>query len=200
MRTSSLSSAWVIGIVVMVTGLATAPRAIAQDRKPFEFSAGYQLIGIQGDVDETLGKGWYADLSGNLSRFMAAVFEVGGNYKTFRATETDQGMTLSAEADLRIHEFMGGIRIQAAPRPVTPFAQFLVGGTHSSLKASASLNGSSFEVSDSSTDLVTQIGGGVTFRLTNRIGVRAATDYIRIFNEEAGLNGFRFAAGAVFPF
>ena len=200
MRTSSISSAWVIGVVVMLLGLVAPSRGAAQDRKPFEFSAGYQLIGLQGDIDETLGKGWSADLSGNVTRFMAAVFEVGGNYKTFRATETDQGVTFTAEADLKIHEFMGGVRVHGPSRPVTPFAQFLVGGANSRLRASASLNGTSFDVSDSSTDFVTQLGGGVTFRLTNRIGMRAAADYIRIFTEEEGLNGFRFAAGAVFPF
>ena len=128
------------------------------------------------------------------------MFQVGGNYKTFSETITEQGLTLTAEADLEVHQFMGGIRVKGPSRAVTPFAQFLLGGAHSTAKVSASFNGSSFEVSDSSTDFVTQLGGGVTFRLSDRIRVRAAGDYIRIFDEDDGINGFRVAVGAVFPF
>jgi hypothetical protein len=192
-----------------VSGLATAVALVflgvsspsaAQETSAFDVSAGYQAIGIKGDVDETLGKGWYADVAGNFGRYFAAVFQVGGNYKTYTESLTESGLTFTGEAELDVHQFMGGLRVKGRSGPVTPFVQFLAGGATSSADVTASFNGTSFSASDSETDFVTQVGGGVTFQLTDRVGVRAMGDYLRIWEEEEGLNGFRFAAGIVLPF
>jgi hypothetical protein len=195
---SSFVSGLVAAVAIVFLG-ASSPVA-AQERSAFDVSGGYQVIGIQGDVDETLGKGWYADVGGNFGRYFAAVFQVGGNYKTYTESLTESGMTLTAEAGLDVHQFMGGLRVKGGPGPITPFVQFLAGGATSSAEVTASFNGSSFTASDSGTDFVTQIGGGVTFQFTDRVGVRAAGDYLRIWEEDEGLNGFRFGAGLVFPF
>jgi opacity protein-like surface antigen len=128
------------------------------------------------------------------------VFEAGGSYKTLRETVTEQGVTLTAKGDFRLHQFMGGLRVKGPSRAVTPFAQFLAGGVHLTGNASGTFDGLSFDVSHSATDFVTQIGGGVTFGLSERVRMRAAGDYLRIFEEDAGVNAFRFAVGAVFPF
>jgi opacity protein-like surface antigen len=182
--------------------------AQAQSTPKFEVSGGYQLLHLGGDASETLPTGWRADVAASVGPVFSAVFEVGGNYKTIEETETIAGVTATATADLRVHEFMGGGRFSARSRNVTPFAQVLVGGVHGSAKFTGTVTGNgetffSTSGSDSSTDLGVAIGGGATFNFTEYFGFRAAIDYLRVFPGEQGvsdLNTYRFSAGVVFPF
>jgi opacity protein-like surface antigen len=182
--------------------LAVASPAMAQDIPRAEVSAGYQLLGSS---DETLAKGWYADVSANLGRLFAVVFQVGGNYKSVTETFTIFGITTTATADLKVHEFLAGLRVNARRTPkVTPFGQLLVGGFNGSAKLSVSSTAGQipFAANDefSGTNFGLQAGGGLNFELTKTFGIRAGADYIRIFESDAGTNIFRFSAGGVFPF
>jgi len=180
--------------------------AAAQDVPRAEISAGYQLLGAKGDVDETLEKGWYADVAGNVGRVFSVVFQVSGNYKTFHETVTLGSFTSTVDVDLKVHEFMGGIRAGTrSSRTLTPFVQFLAGGVHGSADVSGSLvsGGQTFfstNDSDSGTDFGLQLGGGVNFHVSDGFGVRFAADYLRVFGDGDDLNAYRFAVGAVFPF
>lgn len=197
-------SARVVALCLFV--LAVAASAGAQNASRGEISAGYQLLGAKGDVDETLEKGWYADVAGNIGRIFSVVFQVSGNYKTFEETETIGGITTNVSVDLKVHEFMGGIRASArGSRTITPFAQFLAGGVHGAADVSGSVvaGGQTFfstNTSDSGTDFGLQIGGGVNFQVSPAIGIRFAADYIRVSGDGDDLNAYRFAVGAVFPF
>jgi opacity protein-like surface antigen len=197
-------SARIAALCVIV--VAVAMPAAAQNASRGEISAGYQLLGAKGDVDETLEKGWYADVAGNIGRTFSLVFQVSGNYKTFEETVTVGTLTTNVSVDLKVYEFMGGIRASArGSRTITPFAQFLAGGVHGSADVSGSVvsGGQTFfstSTSDSGTDLGLQMGGGVNFQVSDAIGIRFAADYIRVFGDGEDLNAYRFAIGAVFPF
>ena len=183
--------------LVLVVGRFVAP-ASAQEA-PVELSGGYQLISLEPGQDQntqTLRTGWYIDLAGNLTRVFAIVGQVGGNYRS-RDLVGD-------ELRFSLHEFMGGIRASGrANTMVVPFGQVLVGP----VRANLSLLGESVSV----TKFALQFGGGVNWRLTQRIGIRVGADYLRIFNEQEGrdigdLSGgdtgghaLRFVAGAVLP-
>jgi hypothetical protein len=188
--------------------LAFATPAGAQNASRGEISAGYQLLGAGGDIDETLEKGWYADVAGNIGRIFSVVFQVSGNYKTFDETVTIGTLTSSLKVDLNVYEFMGGIRASArGSRTITPFAQFLAGGVHGSADVSGSIVGGlpssvifSTDTSDSGTDFGVQLGGGVNFQVWESIGIRFAADYLRVAGDGDDLNGYRVAIGAVFPF
>jgi opacity protein-like surface antigen len=194
----------VVGVCLAV--LATAMPVAAQNAQRGEISAGYQLLGARGDVDETLEKGWYADVAGNIGRVFSLVFQVSGNYKTFDETVTVGTLTSRVNVDLKVHEFMGGVRANArGSRSITPFAQFLAGGVHGSADVSGSVvsGGQTFfstNTSDSGTDFGLQIGGGVNFHVSDGFGVRFAADYVRVFGDSDDLNAYRVAIGAVFPF
>ena len=197
-------SAQVVGVCLMI--LAIALPAAAQSESRGEISAGYQLLGAKGDVDETLEKGWYADVAGNIGHVFSVVFQVSGNYKTFEQTETIGGITTNVSVDLKVHEFMGGIRANVrGSRAITPFAQFLAGGVHGSADVSGSIvsGGQTFfstNTSDSGTDFGLQIGGGVNVHVSDGFGVRFAADYVRVFGDGDDLNAYRIAIGAVLPF
>jgi opacity protein-like surface antigen len=181
--------------LVFVVGRFVAP-ASAQEA-PVELSGGYQLISLEPGQDQntqTLRTGWYIDLAGNLTRVFAIVGQVGGNYRSRDL--------FGNELRFSMHEFMGGIRASSrANTMVVPFAQALVGP----VRANLSLLGEGVSV----TKFALQFGGGVNWRLTQRIGIRVGADYLRIFNEQEGrdigdLSGgdrgdhaLRFVAGAV---
>jgi opacity protein-like surface antigen len=84
---------------------------------------------------------------------------------------------------------------------VTPFGEVLAGAVVGSVDATLTVTGlgTLFDVSDSATDFAMAFGGGVDIRMSERFGVRASADYIRIFGDE-GVNAFRLGVGAVFPF
>ncbi len=200
----------VLGLMAMVA--ATATPAAAQGLQGGTFSAGYQFLTIanddfdEADVDTSLSKGWYADVSGDLNEWLAIVGQVSGNYQSDSATVTIGGVTTSAEYDLSVHSFLGGGRVSSRRNPgVTPFGQVLAGiarvgfsGTASATSGGTPIFG--IDADESATEFAMQFGGGVDLHVSERVGLRLAADYLRIFGEGAGANAFRFAVGAVIPF
>jgi hypothetical protein len=202
-------------LLLTVTALGAALPAAAQTPR-IEVSGGYQYFNVSADlesidtgdvpirnVDQSLPLGWYVDLAGNLNRHFGIVFATGGNYKSINESATFGGLTASASADLRVHEFMGGVRYSSRSNPtVVPFGQFLVGAINGSAKVTASGSvvgspGFSFSGEASGTDIALQAGGGMQLRLADKFGVRVGADYIRFLTDEGGVNGFRFGAGVV---
>ena len=182
-------------VLLLLLGQFVAP-ASAQDA-PVELSGGYQLVSLEPRHDtQTLRTGWYIDVAGNLTRMLAIVGQVGGNYRSRDL--------LGNELRFSMHEFMGGIRASSRGNAaVVPFGQALAGA----VRANLSLQGEGVSV----TKFALQFGGGVNWRLTQRIGIRVGADYLRIFNGQEGrdigdLSGgdrgdhaLRFVAGAVLP-
>jgi opacity protein-like surface antigen len=204
--------------VCMLAGilmLAASP-ALAQDAPRVEVSGGYQLINLSVDVDpslgvpvdssQTLATGWYFDVAGNINPMFGVVFQVGGSYKTISESVTIAGVTADASVGLNVHQFMGGIRINArSDSPITPFGEVLVGGVRGGVDVSVTVTGPGgtiFDTSESAsaTDFGLEVGGGVDIRVSDRFGIRASADYIRVFAEGEGANLFRLGVGAVFSF
>jgi opacity protein-like surface antigen len=174
-------------------GMAIAAPAAAQGPST-ELSAGYQFTRTP---DLNLPLGWYVDVSGNLAPMFAIVGEVSGAYKS----ETIGVGTSSVDATVRLHTFMGGIRVAARANPrVVPFGQVLFGAARVSGAMTAS--GPAVSVvtaSDSDTEFALQFGGGVNLMTSGHFGVRLGADYRRIFISDGGENEFRVVAGVVIP-
>jgi opacity protein-like surface antigen len=201
--------------LLTVAALGVALPVAAQTPR-VEVSGGYQFLNVSADlesidtgdlpvrdVDQSLPTGWYIDLAGNLNRHFGVVFEAGGNYKSISESATFGGIAASASVDLKVHEFMGGVRYSSRANPtVVPFGQFLIGAINGSAKvtASGSVTGSpgfSFSGEASGTDIALQAGGGMQLLLTDKFGIRVGADYLHILADEGGVNAFRFAAGVV---
>jgi opacity protein-like surface antigen len=191
--------------------LAVSAPALAQDVPRGDFSVGYQLINLSIDVDPTLGvdasqtlaTGWYFDVAGNINPMLGVVFQVGGNYKSIEQTVTVPPITATASVGLSVHQFMGGLRVNARSNPaVTPFGEVLAGAMVGSVDATVTVTGlgTLLDVSDSGTNFALAFGGGADIRVSDRFGIRAKADYIRIFEEGGGANVFRLGVGVVFPF
>lgn len=201
-----------LGIAGFTLGI---PPPVGAQTERGDISGGYQFIdaiptGSGGGDSEAFPKGWYFDLAGNLTRSIAVVAEFGGNYKTFSESVTGPGFSSSATADLKIHEFMGGVRFSSRANPnIVPFGQVLAGAAYTSVNVSSSTNVQGQPIfgytnSDSRSDFALQFGGGVNIGLTKKVGIRAGADYIRVFlggtTLDTGLNVFRIAAGVNIPF
>jgi len=191
-------------LVLCLTALALAIPASAQTTPKVELSGGYQFLNFSLDGEnESMPVGWYFDVAGNLTPMLGVVFQVGGNYKSFEESISVAGITASATADLKVHEFLGGVRLNLrSNNAVVPFGQVLIGGINGSVKVSGSttIPGQppiTFDNEDSSTNFGLQAGGGVNFGLTETIGIRAGADYLRVFAEDEGANLFRFHVGVV---
>ena len=186
-----------IGVVF----LAVAVPATAQTTPRTEISGGYQFLSfaVEGQDNESMPKGWYADVAGNLTPMIGVVFQVGGNYKTFNESITVGGLTLAASADLKVHLFLGGIRINARQNSAfVPYGQVLVGAANSSVDLTGTIPGvPSFSQEESVTNFTLELGGGVNFGLTDNTGIRFGVDYLRAFADEDDVNAFRFHVGVV---
>jgi opacity protein-like surface antigen len=187
-----------------LAALCVAIPASAQTTPRTEISGGYQFVTFSvEDESESIPKGWYFEVAGNLNPMIGVLFQVGGNYKTFEESVTLGGATLSAEADLDVYQFLGGVRLNARNNPrLVPYAQLLVGGINGSVgvTATSTIPGiPSFSQEESNTNLGLVVGGGVNFGVTERTGIRFGVDYLRIFAEDDGdgSNVFRFHVGFV---
>lgn len=191
---------------VLLLALGMALPANAQDDRKAEVSVGYQLLTLNDDeLDETLGKGWYADVAGNIGPFFAVVMQVGGSYKTVEETETIGGVTGTATAKLKVHNYLGGIRVGPRRTRVSPYAEFLAGGVTASADLSASVvsGGQTFfstDESESSSEFAIQFGGGVTIWLSDRVGIRGSVGYLRVMADDEGTNVLRATGGISFGF
>lgn len=154
--------------------------AAAQSAGNVEVSGGYNFLRIQDEEleedDKNFPAGWYADVSGGLTDTLALVGQVSGNYKTF-----------IEDIDLKLHTFLGGVRLSSRANPnAVPFVHVL-GGV---------INFSAGDYSETHGAL--QIGGGVNFMAGGSVGLRVGADYIRAFTTGEGTNVIRFGVGIVF--
>ena len=181
--------------------LFVVPQPARAQNSAGEFSGGWRVLHFE---EETFSQGWYADLVGNLTDMVGVVGEVSGHYRTIDETVVSGGVPVSVSADLRIHSFMGGIRVSARQNPrIVPFGQALLGLVHgsASVEGSATVAGRTFTVdeSESDSDMALELGGGVNLGMSDNFAVRFGVSYFRVIEDDAS-NSVRFAVGVVFPF
>jgi opacity protein-like surface antigen len=158
--------------------------AQAQGTSRYDIAGGYSYLHDQ-DISENLSKGWVVSAGGRVMKWLDAVGEVGGNYKT-----------LSIPGDppkIRVLTLMGGPRFRAhAYGPITPFGQVLFGAAWARTTV--------LDVGDSVRDFAYQPGAGVDFNVTPKVGIRLEGDYRIVRAEGSNSKEPRFVAAAVFGF
>ena len=175
-----------LGIALLIMAGSTA---FAQDRG--DISGGYRFMRSEG---VNFGKGWYADVSGHVTDMVSIVGDVGGSYKG--ESETFSGVTITADA--KLHTFAGGLKVSAstASPSVVPFGQVLFGVANTKAEAS----GGGISISESVTDPMLNLSGGVDVRGGAPVGLRAQVGWWRIFSEGEGFNAFHVSIGATIGF
>jgi hypothetical protein len=186
-----------VRMVTVLTAVACALSAVVAapataQTATTDLSAAYQFTR---PPHLNLPAGWYADVAGNVAPMFAVVGEVSGAYKS----DTLVVGTSSVDTTVRLHTFMGGVRVASRTNPkVAPFGQVLLGAARSSGGVTASGPAVSvLAATDADTEFALQVGGGVNLMTSETFGVRLAADYRRIFISGGGENEFRLAAGVV---
>ena len=99
-------------LVFCLVAIAMAVPASAQTVPKVELSGGYQFLNFSlSGANEAMPAGWYVDVAGNLTSMLGVVFQVGGNYKSFEESASIGGITARATADVKVHDFLGGVRL-----------------------------------------------------------------------------------------
>lgn len=179
------------------------PRAAdAQSSPKGELSFGYQFLdSVQSVGDGSYPVGWYVDVAGNVTPSVTAVAEFGGNYKSIFAGVPSGGVVANGDVDMRVHQFLGGVRLSSrASQTVVPFGQLLIGAFHSAVTSSATtatIDGQVFHASGSGseTNVAFQAGGGTGIFLTKTIGIRFGVDYLCVYRVGKCANMIRLGAG-----
>lgn len=152
--------------------------AVAADSKADVFG-GYQYTRLDG----VNLNGWNGALTGNFTEHLGVAADFSGAYKTVSGVSTKTltytfGPVISGRKDA----------------PFVPFAHALFGGVHTT--------GSFAGVSASVSGFAMMIGGGVDFKMSDRLSIRAGQfDWMSLHaNGNTDNNNFRYSAGVVFHF
>jgi hypothetical protein len=188
---------------------STAPFAFAQTGGDYNkvdvgvlFSHNRVDTGIddpnQNFIDQREGfNGVEAFVKGNVSRFVG----LKGSYSYYRKSFDIVGNTAatSFDVDANIHQFLGGVEFKdnARETKVKPFAHVLAGAGHFRADVNNVTPALSFE--ESETGFAAVVGGGVDFKLSDRVDLRAVQfDYNPTRSGGETGHNFRVGIGVIF--
>jgi len=185
-----------------------APAAFAQndDYNKADFFVGYSHNRVDtgiGDDDPDFDDifeeregfhGFNVSAKGNVSRYVG----IKGDYAFHRKSFDETVGANTFEVDFDLHTLVGGVEFKdnARETKVKPFAHLMAGFSH----ARANLDGpAGFDGTESDTGFAGVIGGGVDFRLSDRVDFRAIQfDYNPTRNDGQTAHNFRIGIGFVF--
>jgi opacity protein-like surface antigen len=177
-------------LVIALLLLGAAPSSAQAPR--MEVVAGYSFMRDQ-DRSEDFPAGWVASVIGNITGWIGAVAEVGSSHRTCH--DCQRGPFTSAtfrgtDRHIRVFTFMAGPRVALRETSlVTPFAQFLMGGSH--ISGGVQFDGAL------TTGFSYQPGGGVDISVAPNLGVTVQADYRIVRTQGNNGNQVRFLAGVV---
>ena len=132
---------------------------------------------------------------GNVSRYVGLKGSYSFHRKSFEIGGNTPATTFDVDADL--HQFLGGVEFKdnARETSVKPFAHVLAGVGHA--RADVSNNTVSFD--ESETGFAAAVGGGVDFRINDRVDFRAVQfDYNPTRDNGQTSHNFRIGIGFIF--
>ena len=185
----------------------TAPFTFAQTGDDYNkydigvlYSHNRQDVGVDNSgtnfLDEREGfHGVEVFAKGNVSRYVGLKGSYSFNRKSFDIDGGTAATTFDVDTDL--HQFLGGVEFKdnAKETKVKPFAHVLAGVAHARVEASNSVT--SFEESD--TGFAAAVGGGIDFKLSDRVDLRAFQfDYNPTRSSGETSHNFRVGIGFIF--
>ena len=164
------------------------------------YSHNRQDIGVedpnQNLIDEREGfHGVELFAKGNVSRYVGLKGSYSFNRKSFDIDGGTAATTFDVDADL--HQFLGGAEFKdnARETKVKPFAHVLAGVAH----ARTDVSNATLSFDESDTGFAAAVGGGVDFKLSDRVDLRAFQfDYNPIRANGETSHNFRVGIGLIF--
>jgi hypothetical protein len=179
-------------LIACASSFSFAQTASSDDKNNYDFYVGYSHNRADtGDGFEGFN-GVEGFVKGNVSRYVGVV----GDYSFHRKSFNETFGTVTAGIDTDLHTLMGGLEIKDNNKEtkVKPFARVLAGFQH------ARANGSGvITFSDSETGFSGAVGGGIDFRVSPRVDIRAIQfDYNPTHLGGGWQHSFRIGAGIIF--
>ncbi len=146
----------------------------------------------------------------NLTRYFGIKGDVSATYNSTTFSDNFNGANVSVKSKNSLYNFLGGVQIKDNSNEgvFKPFGHVLVGAGHARAKVSdftcspaisCPVNPIIDEDSFSETGFAGAIGGGLDFRINNRVQIRAIQiDYNPIRANGETQNNIRIGAGIVF--
>jgi opacity protein-like surface antigen len=207
-------------LLIAIVVIACASMSFAQstsDYNKVEFFGGYSHNRVDTGIDDSDPElsdiideregfnGFNASITGNVTRYLGLKFDVSGHYKK----KTFPFGVAGLEIDSSVYNFLGGVQLKDNSKEARfkPFAHALVGAARVRNKLDFSDN---FCVTvfpspclqdstQSETGLAGAFGGGLDFRVSNRVDVRAIQfDYNPTRIADSTQHNFRVGVGLVF--
>lgn len=170
-------------VLLVAILIATTVVATAQEFPRVEVFGGYSYLNV-GSSGQQKGfglNGWNAQASVNLTSWLGATADFGGNYGSPFAVS------------IHNYSYLFGPTLSYRAQHVVPFAHALFGGGH----VSGSIGG----LSSSQNAFAMAIGGGIDIPFKGHFGVRVAQlDWLRTQYFHTSQNGFRVSTGVMFNF
>jgi opacity protein-like surface antigen len=185
----------------------TAPFTFAQTSDEYNkydvgvlYSHNWQDVGVDNSgtnfLDEREGfHGVEVFAKGNVSRYEG----LKGSYSFHRKSFDFDGGTAatSFDVDADLHQFLGGVEFKdnAKETKVKPFAHVMAGVAH----ARADVSNATLSFDESDTGFAAAVGGGVDFKLSDRVDFRAIQfDYNPNRSNGETSHNFRIGIGFIF--
>ena len=164
------------------------------------YSHNRQDIGVedpnQNFIEEREGfHGFEAFVKGNVSRYVGLKGSYSFNRKSFDVVGNTAATPFDVDANL--HQFLGGAEFKDNAREtgVKPFAHVLAGVANSRGRVS----GPGVAFSENETDFAAAVGGGVDFRINDRVDFRAVQfDWNPVRGDGRTSHNFRVGIGFIF--
>lgn len=206
-------------LLIAIVIVACAAMSFAQstsDYNKVEFLGGFSHNRVDTGIDDSETElsdivneregfnGFNASITGNVTRYVGLKFDLAGHFKTKNFPFGQAGL----EIDSSVFNFLGGVQLKDNSKEtrIKPFAHALVGGARVRNKINFSDNfcitvfpSPCLQDSDTSeTGLAGALGGGLDFRVSNRLDVRAIQfDYNPTRIADATQHNFRVGVGIV---
>jgi opacity protein-like surface antigen len=181
--------------------LATAATAQTDSKGNIAFGYSYARANLSSKsalaptISSSNLNGWFVSAEYKVIPWLGVVGDFGGNYGTERVVPFCEVIPICPSplnAQAHVQTFLAGPRASVSIGKVTPFAQALFGGAHTSA------SGTGFSSSD--TSFATALGGGVDLRLAKTLAWRVQGDYLQTRFFTSSQNNFRFSTGLVVRF
>ena len=159
---------------------------IAKDAPKVEIFGGYQY---QHRPGADFFKGWNASVVGNVSDTFGIVADLGGSFKTVKAS--------GISADVTVYSLLFGPRFHSRYDSVTSFFHFLAG--YSEISSSVDVSGFSGNVGASLGGFAMATGGGFDVNVSEKIALRLMNaDWMVSKINGCTKRGFRLSFGINF--
>lgn len=205
-----------LSLAIMIVACASMSFAQSTDYNKVEFFGGFSHNRVDTGIDDSEPElsdiineregfnGFNASITGNVSRYFGLKFDLAGHFKN----KSFPIGSASVDIDSSVFNFLGGVQLKDNSKEARfkPFAHALVGAARVRNKVdfSDTICVAVFpspcpqDFTDSETGLAGAFGGGLDFRVSDRVDVRAIQfDYnpTRVF--DATQHNFRIGVGIV---